>query len=231
MRYFKAVLKMNPDGKLGRMAQQSIRAVQVEIPEAAQQTDIGPIDPEKADTYYARGFQAFLQSDFSEVITTYSQYLQVRDTDAEVWAALASCQLRVGKKDEAIASIEKAIALQSNKGAFYKQAAIINDACGRSKEAGAAAQKAYDLGKRDSITLTLLGKHFFKSGQYQEGAKFLREALKINPGNINARYHFAQLLKATGQVELAKQQYEEIIWTRNESPLREKAKNELEQLG
>jgi tetratricopeptide (TPR) repeat protein len=229
LRCFKAVVKMNPDGQLGKMAMQAMRAVQVETPEVEE--DGGRIDPQKADAFYAKGFQAFLQNDYTEAIRTYKQYLQVRSQDAEVWAALASCQLRVGQKDEAIVSINKAIAQQSNKAAFYKQAAIINDACGKLDDAGTAAQKAYDLGKRDSITLTLLGKYLFKSGQFQEGARHFREALRIHPGNINARFHLAQLLKATGQVELAKQQFEEIVWTRNESPLKEKARKELEQLG
>jgi tetratricopeptide (TPR) repeat protein len=228
LRCFKAVVKMNPDGKLGTMATQAMRAVQVEMPDIVENGE--RIDPQKADAVYAKGFQAFLQNDYTEAIKTYKQYLLVRSHDAEVWAALASCQLRVGQKEEAIVSIDKAIAQQSNKAAFYKQAAIINDACGKLDAAGAAAQKAYDLGKRDSITLTLLGKYLFKSGQFQEAARHFREALKMHPGNINARYHLAQLLKATGQVELAKQQFEEIVWTRNASPLKEKAKKELEML-
>ena len=143
---------------------------------------------------------------------------------------MSACKLYQGEKEEAIYAVKKAISLQPNKAVFHKQAAIIYDACDLVAESGQEAQKAIDLGKQDSVTLALLGKSFFVLGQIQESARFLQDAVKSNPNNLNARFYFARALDKLEQKDAAKEQFEEILWCKTESSLKEKVKMELQRL-
>ena len=98
-------------------------------------------------------------------------------------------------------AIRNAIKFAPNKPSSYKQAAIIFDACERDSEAGQYALKAIDLGKQDSVTLTLAGKSLLVAGKAPEGLRYLADAVKANPNNLHARFYYAQALKATGDIE------------------------------
>jgi tetratricopeptide (TPR) repeat protein len=230
-RCFKAVIKLDPDGKLAEIARKSLRAfAPAEHPPANTESPASMADEENIEELYAEGFQAFIKGDYEKASAAYKRYLNARPAESDVWSSLASCQLRLGRTKEAIDAIRRAVAIAPNKPALFKQAAIIYDASDLWAESAEAAQKAIDLGRNDSVTLTLLGKSRSLEGKHQEALRVLQEAVKLNPSNINARYHYALSLKALGQLETAKQQLEEIMWTRTDSPLKEKAQKELQNI-
>ncbi len=230
-RCFKAVIKLDADGKLADIARKSLRAfAPSDHPVADRPAQPVLADDENVEELYAEGFQAFIKGDYEKAAVAYKKYLNIRPTEADVWSSLASCQLRLGRTKEAIDAIRRAVAMAPNKPALFKQAAIIYDAAEQWSDSAEAAQKAIDLGRNDSVTLTLLGKSRALEGKFQEALRVLQEAVKLNPSNINARYHYAISLKALGQTETAKQQLEEIMWTRTESPLKEKAQKELQNI-
>ncbi|OGB99478.1 hypothetical protein A2V82_07520 [candidate division KSB1 bacterium RBG_16_48_16] len=227
-RCFKAVVKLDPNGKLGNIARRSLQHVPSEAgsPDADRQGTLGG-NPEEL---YALGYQHYIQGNYPDAALAYSHYLAINNKDGDVWASLAACQLRMGNTDDAIESIKKAVQLQPAKASFYKQAAIIYEACGRHQDVHSAARKAIELGKRDSVLLTLFGKSTITNGNIQEGAKHLQEAIRLNPNNLKARFHFAKALKSMGQLDSAKQNFEEILWVKTESPLKEEARKEIQKL-
>lgn len=229
-RCFKAVIKLDPDGNLGEIARKSLRAfTPIEHPlNGAPVATQALADDENIEEFYAEGFQSFIKGDYDAAVAAYKKYLAVKPAESDVWSSLAACQLRMGRIKEAIDSIKRAIAVSPTKPALYKQAAIIFDAAEMVSETADAAQKAIDMGKDDSVTLTLLGKSQTLGGKHQEAVKFLQEAIKLNPGNINARFHYALSLRALGQKDTARQQLEEILWVKTESPLKERARKELQ---
>jgi tetratricopeptide (TPR) repeat protein len=226
-RCFKAVIKLDPNGNLGEIARKSLRAFTPLEHAPINSPIVSSADDENVEEFYAEGFQSFIKGDFESAISAYKKYLSMKPTESDVWSSLASCQLRMGRTKDAVDSIKRAIAISTNKPALYKQAAIIYDASALSSETAEAALKAMELGKEDSVTLTLLGKSKTLEGKHQEAVKYLQNAIKLNPSNINARFHYALSLKALGQKDTAKQQFEEILWVKTESPLKERAKKEL----
>jgi len=226
-RCFKAVIKLDPQGKLGSIARRSLQTVDL----SQDDIELTEEDKENVDELYLQGYQYFIHGDYENAVRYYKKYLKLKESDAEVWASLASCQLRLGKSQEAIASIRKALMLNPTKAAFYKQAAIIYDALGMDADIEKSAQKAIELGKRDSVTLALLGKSYVVKGEYQEGLNKLNEAIKQNPNNLKAHYYYAQGLRRVGKIDLARQHLEEILWAKIDSPLKEKARQELSQIG
>ncbi len=226
-RCFKVVIKLDPDGKLGNLAKRSIKS-----DEAADdnQPDNQSSDVQDTDEFYHTGYQAFIKGNYDKAASHYKNYLKTHQDDADVWISLASCQLHLGQLEESLKSVNTALKLQPTKASFYKQAAIIHDAARDHKEVIRTAQKAYELGKEDSITLTLLGKNHYELGNITEAMGFLKEAIHANPNNLNARFHYALLLKSQGQTDSARQHLEEIIWNKSNSPLKEQARQELEAL-
>jgi len=235
-RYFKAVIKLEPEGKFAEIARKSLRGMAPEpAPEPAPAADAekntaSDLSDENCEEIYAEGFQSFIRGDLHSAVTAYQRYLLHRPAEADVWASLASCQLRLGYGDAAMESIRNAIRNGPGKAVLHKQAAIIFDACDRINEAGRYANKAIELGKSDSITMSLAGKAHIHSGDLEDAERYLQEALKLNPNNLQARYHFAQLMKKLGQTDSARQNLEEILWAHAETPLKEKARREIQAL-
>jgi tetratricopeptide (TPR) repeat protein len=226
-RCFKAVIKLDPSSKIAQIAKRSLKIESEHNPQVQESADSEDVNSQEI---YSQAYQSVIHGDFKTAQDAYKRYLQSNPQDSDVWASLASCQLRMGLVKEAVTSIEKAIRFQPNNSLFYKQAAIIYDADHNSPKVILLARKAIELGKKDSVTLTLLGKHISKSSVTQESIGYFKQAIKINPNNINARYHYAQALKKMGNTEEAKQNLEEILWIKSDSPLKEKARQEIERL-
>ncbi len=227
-RCFKAVLKLDPDGKFAEIARKSLRMVTPDL--SPGETSPAGSD-ENFEAICAEGFKAYIAGDYAKAVALYQRYLAQRAGEADIWASLASCQIRLGRSDAAMEAIRTAIKHAPNKPALYKQAGIIFDACAHESEAGQYALKAIDLGKQDSVTLTLAGKSLLGTGKAQEGLRYLADAVRNNPNNLHARFYYAQALKSAGDLESAKQNLEEILWSKVETPLKDRARREMQSLG
>ncbi|MBD3374605.1 tetratricopeptide repeat protein [candidate division KSB1 bacterium] len=223
-RSYRAVIKIDDSGKLGKLAQALLDKLDYQDQEEGGSRV-------KADTAnlqktYQHAYQSFIKGDYKTAQSGYREYLHHNQHDASVWASLASVQLRLQMPKEACASIEKALQYDPAHPVYYKQAAIIFDAAQERSRAAKMAQKAIEMGKKDSVTLTLLGKNMENNDQ--EALTNLQEAIRLNPNNLNARFSYAKKLEELGEIEAAKQNYEEIMWNKSSSPLKEKAKRKLE---
>jgi len=228
-RCFKVVIALDPNGKLGNIAKNSLIMEQPDIPVSDSET-IVINKSEDPDKLYSNAFQAYLNCNYKLAEAYYDEYLKLKPTDAIAWSNLAICQIRQGKKELSAKSIRKAMQTAPSVARIFKQASIIFDACELRQESAAAAQTAIDLGKKDSVTLTLLGIAQFENENIQESVKTLQNAINQNPNNLRARFHLAKVLKALGQSDTAKQHFEEILWSQSHSPLKEKARIELTEL-
>jgi len=239
-RYYNVVVKLDPEGNFGKMARQLLASLDFTEnikPAADQQQPATPDQvaeeqiPEYVNTLYAEGYQHFIDGNYDKAIDAYQEYLKYNKNDADVWASLASSQARNGSLENAVDSISKALSYETeNNAIFYKQAAIIYDHLERYAEAGDAARHAVELGKQDSIILTLIGKSFIYQDKWNEGLNYLEDAVKLNPNNLTARYHLGITLKKLGQNDKALENFEEIIWSKFKSPLKNKAREAMQEI-
>jgi tetratricopeptide (TPR) repeat protein len=225
-RCFKIVVKLDPDGRLGLIAQNSI----LNIPAAGNINNQSSTSQIDIDQLYTKAHHSFLTGDYALSEKYYKEYLKSKPRDANAWSALATSQLRLGHREHAVHAIESAIKISPSKAAFHKQAGIIYDAFGMAAESGNAAQRAVELGKQDSVTMALLGIAHYRNDHLQESIRILQDAVSRNSNNLKARYYLAKALKDSGQRDLAKQHYEEILWSQSSSPLKEKARAEISEL-
>ncbi len=238
-RYYNVVIKLDSEGNFGKMARQLLASLDFteKASPIAMEHAVKPEDtdeeqiPEYVNTLYAEGYQHFIDGNYDKAIDAYQEYLKYNKNDADVWASLASSQARNGNLEDAVSSITNALSFETeNNAIFYKQAAIIYDHLERYNEAGDAARHAVELGKQDSIILTLIGKSFIFQDKWNEGLNYLEDAVKLNPNNLTARYHLGITLKKLGQNDKAMENFEEIIWSKFKSPLKNKAREAMQEL-
>jgi pentatricopeptide repeat protein len=225
-RSLRAVIKIENNGKLGKLAQALLEKLDYQEKEEGGTTVRA--DSTNLQKLYQLAYQNFIKGDLQAAQSGYREYLNHNQNDASVWASLAAVQLRLQMIKEACETIEKALQFDPGQPVYYKQASIIFDAAQDRSRAAKMAQKAIEMGKKDSVTLTLLGKNMDNNDQ--EALLNLQEAIRLNPNNLNARFSYAKKLEELGEIEAAKQNYEEIMWNRSNSPLKEKAKKKLETL-
>lgn len=222
-RCFKAAIKLDPNGRLGQIAQTSLAALPSMVMSENENTTV-PVD---SDRLYANAYNAYLLGNYAAAVDLYSDYLKIKPRDANAWATMAACRLRLGQKAESILAINNAIKLSPGTAALHKQAGIIYDAFDMPSELEREAQRAIELGKQDSVTITLLGIARFKNDRTQESIRIFQDAISKNPNNLKARFFLAKSYLMNNQKELAKQNLEEILWAQAASPLKDKARELL----
>ncbi len=230
-RCFKAVIKIEPNSKIAQIAKNSLIAESKEDPHiSTNQKEIQHTEVQDVDDLYSAAYQSYIKCEYSNAANKFESYLQQKIRDYRAWIILSICQLRTGQKQQAIKSIEKALAYQTKNPSLYKQASILYDACGYPDQSAETALRAKDLGKIDSVTLTLVGIGKAHKGELQDAARILFDAVNKNPNNLRARYTLASVLHDLGQNDSAKQQLEEILWTDYQTPLKEKSRLLLEKI-
>lgn len=226
-RCLKAVIKLDPEGTMGMLAKRSIHAMDDVPIKAANRTetkaDSQEIDVEQT---LAQGYSFYLENNIEAAVEKYSIYLKYEKSDADIWASLASCYYRLKQYDNALCCIKRSIKINPGKPFFYKFMAMMYDTIEESDQAGEAAQKAFSLGKRDSVVLTLLG-IAKKDKHLTESTQLLQEAVSLDSNNLKARFHLGTILERDNQTEAANQQFEEILWSDIESPLKANARKHL----
>jgi len=230
-RCFNAVIKIDPEGKLGLLAKRSLHKSSSNEPKQAQTTQINKqqvIQEHKdVNNLMVEGYEYYLNGEYDKAHNFYSQYLEYKSDDADVWSSSGACLFRLDQVEKAINMVRKAIEINPGKPYFYKQLAIYYNTNNEPNKAGEAAHKAFTLGKRDSVVLSILGIAKAEQKQSQEAIRFLQEAVNADGNNLKARFHLAKVLKSIGQVETANQQFEEIMWSKVNTHLKNEAENEM----
>ncbi|MDD3147902.1 MAG: tetratricopeptide repeat protein, partial [Candidatus Riflebacteria bacterium] len=78
------------------------------------------------------------------------------------------------------------------------------------KDAFDAIERSYKLGRKDSVTLTRLGRLAEVTGNYTKGEEYLRKALEVSPHRVDLRIRYAKCLEANGNAGQAIAELEKI---------------------
>jgi Flp pilus assembly protein TadD len=104
-----------------------------------------------AKTHYLNGLKLFGQNKFEEAIAEYRLALEQRADWAEVIHALATAQSKLGRQDEAIATLQRAIELTPSDAFLFTSLSIFLQRQGKVPEAEAAAAKARMLSWKEEL--------------------------------------------------------------------------------
>jgi Flp pilus assembly protein TadD len=104
-----------------------------------------------AKTHYLSGLKLFGQQKFEEAIAEYRLALVERPDWDEVMHALATAQSKLGRQDEAIATLQRVIELTPNDPFVFTSLSIFLQRQGKIPEAESAAAKARMLAWKEEL--------------------------------------------------------------------------------
>jgi tetratricopeptide (TPR) repeat protein len=157
-----------------------------------------------------------------EAITCLLKALQSRPYDPEIRdnlaAALATAHdnnahtlTRMGRDDEAIVQLRKALEIRPDFAAARRDLAIILLQKGQVDEAIAQFQKIWEQYPDDPMTSFDLGNAYFQKGQMDEAVAAYQRALKIKPDDVSALNSLGMAFLKKGMVDEAAVQFREAL--------------------
>lgn len=155
------------------------------------------------------------------------------DTDTDELKELnrkGSAEFLRGNWETALESYLKV--LQKKKSAeTFETVSIIFEKLNSPKEAFAAVEHAYQLGKRDSNSLVRLGRLAHTVGDNAKGEFYLYHALQKMPHRIDLRILYAGCLHANGKSKVAEAELKRVIdASKNSYAVRRRAELELQKI-
>lgn len=108
-------------------------------------------DMPDAKTHYLNGLKLFGHNQFEEAIAEYRLSLVEKPDWAEVIHALATAQSKLGRQEEAIESLQRAIELTPNDAFLFTSLSIFLQRNGKVPEAEAASAKARMLAWKEEL--------------------------------------------------------------------------------
>lgn len=224
---FHKVIELDDSQQLANYAKRAIIQRQATSVPAEPNPEVhSDVNPE---VYYSQGYIAYINCDYLSAEVQYQRYLSIKPKDSSVWHALGQVQLRAGKVEQAISSLNKAIALEK-KGLYYKELALAYVNNNQYQECYDAAEMAIKSGKVDSVVYSLAGQGLCMMNKHQLALERLEEAVKLNRNNFSARYYLAVTLKGLNNTERAISELEEIGAAKANTPFKTEAKEMLSSL-
>lgn len=104
-----------------------------------------------AKSHYLAGLKLFGQNKFEEAIGEYTQALAAKPDWTDVLNALATAQSKLGRHDDAVATINRAIALDPNDAFAFTSLSIFLQRQGKIPEAETAAAKARMISWKEEL--------------------------------------------------------------------------------
>lgn len=93
----------------------------------------------------------------------------------------------------------------------YDMVGVIFEKLAMHKDAFDAVEHSYRLGRKDSATLSKLGRLAETTGNFNKGELYLQQALQKSPHRVDLRIRYARCLQANGKPEKAISELEKII--------------------
>jgi tetratricopeptide (TPR) repeat protein len=138
------------------------------------------------------------------------QHLDQRPLDLVARQILAQAYERDGQLDKAIKEYETVVAAEPDNVAVLNNLAWNYSQKGDSR-ARSTAQRAYELSPEDASIMDTLGWILIEEGDLAEGVELLQEAVALNGGRPELRYHLAVGLAKLDRKEEARRTLEEIL--------------------
>ena len=131
--------------------------------------------------------------------------LQKQPNDPDSHIAAANLLNAERKFPEAIAEIQKAIALAPARGDSYLSLALVQTKVGQFDSAEANYKKAIDLNAQGDNAHLALAAFYQGRGRYSEAEQQVQSAIAANPKDVNARASLAKLYMSQGKRAEAEQ--------------------------
>jgi tetratricopeptide (TPR) repeat protein len=157
--------------------------------------------PNDPDAQFTLGL-ALSEQDVTEAIATFRRVVSMAPRHALARYNLALALRRVDRLPEALAELDRAIAIEARPQPYY-QLGVIYLHQGELTRAARALREAIHLDARYADAYSALGAVHTAQGDWASAASALREAIRLRPDLWTARYALANVLQRSGDEQAA----------------------------
>lgn len=158
--------------------------------------------------YYLAGQLALMHQEFPAALQNFSKASELIKEDAPaLHAELAELYVRDGKLEEALAQVNKALALSPDNEHYLLLSAGILEGMGRLDEAEGVYRKLAAAFPQNFESRVLLSAIYAKRGAYDEAIAVLKEVVKQPAYETMGRYYLGHIYEQKGDAKAAEQEY------------------------
>jgi len=177
----------------------------------------------RPDRLVARARELFDAGDVHGAIHTLAEVTAGGGGFADAHHLLGLCYSMVGRKDDALSELDRALELNPRYVDAHLNRAVLLNEVGRYDDAATAFAAAQDLGRVDDTGFSApmasrlanlhadLAEAYVEAGGLEEAIRQLERAVHLRPAYIDLRYRLARLLLERGEVARARTELESIL--------------------
>lgn len=177
----------------------------------------------KADRQVARARERFEAGDAHGAIHLLTEVVAGGDAFADAHHLLGLAYSMVGRKDDALRQLERALELNPRYVDAHLNRAVLLNETGRYEDAAAAFARAQELGRVDETGYSApmasrlanlhaeLAEAYAEAGGAEEAIRQLEQAVHLRPNFADLRYRLARLLLERGELARARAELEAIL--------------------
>lgn len=177
----------------------------------------------KADRQVARARERFEAGDAHGAVHLLSEVVAGGGGFADAHHLLGLAFSMVGRRDEALAELDRALELNPRYVDAHLNRAVLLNEMGRYEDAAAAFAAAQELGRVDDTGFSApmasrlanlhadLAEAYVEAGGLDEAIRQLEAAVHLRPGFIDLRYRLARLLLERGEHARGRSELEAIV--------------------
>jgi tetratricopeptide (TPR) repeat protein len=192
-----------------------------------------PEAPAQERTFYepaAAGAVAYGTGDYAAALARYQAAVGQNPQDAESWSNLGQILVRMNRLPEAIAALEKAIAILPDRWAYQFNLARAQGLSGDWKAAIATYRRAQALFPDDYATTFNLALACHKAGNEAAAVVEYEKAIRLAPEDASFRMAFAISLEKLGRARDAAAAYGEYLRLSPSAPDADKVRTRIAEL-
>lgn len=152
------------------------------------------------------GIGLLLQGDLKAAEYAFKKVTEAEPEYADGWLNVARALIQEGETEAARPYIEKALAINPKLGRIHFFKAMIQKADGDYDAAEASLRTTASMYPRDRVVWNQIGRILFLKREYAEAERALRNALSVDPEDLQAHYTLMLVYRGLGQVEKAKRE-------------------------
>ena len=173
------------------------------------------VTPEKA---IAMAGKLFGEGQFSQAQKVCAQIIAARPGNADAHNINGVALNALGQRDEAIASLRRAIKLAPKAPSIHANLGEVLRQAGNTKDAAKSLETAVQLDPGNAQALNNLGIIRYEEGKFDEAVDFYRQALAINPAMSEAHNNLGNALRMAGDLDGAAHAYQDALVQREIYP-------------
>ena len=155
--------------------------------------------------------QLYSRGQYAQAERVCRQIIGARPANADAHNILGVSLAGLGKMDQAIEALKRAIKLNGQAASYHANLGEILRQAGRLDEAARAIEEAINLEPNNAQALNNLGIIQYERKQFAEAVKSYRRAIELRPTMAEALNNLGNALRLTGDIDGALQAYQEAL--------------------